>query len=163
MADSVRSKLLQNKINSGGIGAFGASIQTLVPQTSPCMNRQAVDQYGRPAPAASIDTLTCAGVFSPLPIIDNENSLRSFLSPQYYNIGQGLEGTVDNLYATADINFDLSSQVAAASSNSKLPNVGGASSAVLFNQMSNNPEYARYIGIPNVQSGFGSLNYNSMY
>jgi hypothetical protein len=157
MADSVRQKLLQNKINSGGIAAFGASIQTLVPQTSPCMNRQAVDQYGRPAPAASIDTLTCAGVFSPMPIIMNENSLRSFLSPQYYNIGQGLAGTVDNLYASANDSMDLSAQVASAYSNSKLPNVGNSNAAVLVNQMANSAEYGPYVGVQNYQSGFQGM------
>jgi hypothetical protein len=154
MADSVRSKLLQNKLNSGGIAAFGASIQTLVPQTSPCMNRQAVDQYGRPAPASSIDTLTCAGVFSPMPIITNENSLRSFLSPQYYNIAQGLEGTVDDLYANADQSMDLLAQVAGSTSQTKLLNVGNANAANLVNQLSNSSDYAPFIGVPSQQSGF---------
>ena len=154
MADAVRQSLLQNKINSGGIAAFGASIQTLVPQASPCMNRQAVDQYGRPAPASSIDTLTCAGVFSPMPIIANENSLRSFLSPQYYNIGQGLEGTVDNLYASANDMMDLSAQVASSYSNTKLPNVGGGNASVLVNQLANSSMYGPYIGLQSMQSGF---------
>jgi hypothetical protein len=154
MADAVRQSLLQNKINSGGIAAFGASIQTLVPQASPCMNRQAVDQYGRPAPASSIDTLTCAGVFSPMPIISNENSLRSFLSPQYYNIGQGLEGTVDNLYASANDMYDLSMQVAASQSQTKLPNVGAANAAVLVNQLANSSTYGPFIGVPGTQSRF---------
>ena len=154
MADGVRSKLLQNKLNSGGISAFGASIQTLVPQASPCMNRQAVDQYGRPAPASSIDTLSCPGVFSPMTIISNENSLRSFLSPQYYNIAQGLEGTVDGMYQNVDPSMDYLAQVAGSMLQTKLPNVGSANAANLVNQLSNSSEYASYIGLPNIQSGF---------
>ena len=95
---SISSQLVQTKINSGGIQQFGASMSTLYPELSPCGSRYGFDQYGRPAPPDSVDSLTCPGLFSASVIIDNENSLRSFLSPRYYDLPVGLSGGTDTLF-----------------------------------------------------------------
>jgi hypothetical protein len=88
------SNLIQTKINAGGIAQFGASMSSMIPQLSPCGQRYAFDQYGREAPPDSIDTLTCPGYFSAGTRIEVENSLRSYLSPRYYDLPLGLSGGV---------------------------------------------------------------------
>jgi len=95
---SISSQLVQTKINSGGLQQFGASMSTLFPQLSPCGTHLGVDQYGRPSPPNSVDSLGCPGLFNPSVTIENENSLRSFLSPRYYDLPVGLSGGNDTLF-----------------------------------------------------------------
>jgi hypothetical protein len=98
---SISSNLVQIKINPGGVAAFGQSLPILHPELSPCGNRYHFDQYGREADPNSIDTLTCPGFFSAEGIIENENSLRSFLSPKYFGLPAGISGGADTLFGTA--------------------------------------------------------------
>ena len=98
---SISSNLVQIKINPGGVAAFGQSLPILHPELSPCGNRYHFDQYGREADPNSIDTLTCPGKFSAESIIENENSLRSFLSPRYFGLPLGVSGGGDTLFGNA--------------------------------------------------------------
>ena len=61
----VSNNIPSNKINVGGVAAFGQSLAILHPELSPCGQRYAFDQYGRPAPPDSLDTTSCAGRFDP--------------------------------------------------------------------------------------------------
>ena len=98
---SISSNLVQIKINSGGVGPFGASLATLHPELSPCAARYNFDQYGREAPAESIDTETCPGLYSAESRIEVENSLRPFLSPKYFGLPLGISGGADTLFGNA--------------------------------------------------------------
>ena len=86
------------KINVGGVAAFGQSLAILHPELSPCGERYAFDQYGRPAAPDSLDTTTCAGRFDPYSRIKVENSLRSYLSPRYYDLPQGVNQGTDTMF-----------------------------------------------------------------
>ena len=98
---SISSNLVQVKINSGGVAAFSQSLPVLHPEISPCPDRFAVDQYGRPSDPSTIDTETCPGLFSASNRIDVENSLRPFLSPTYFNLPLGISGGGDTLFGNA--------------------------------------------------------------
>ena len=98
---SISSNLVQVKINSGGVAAFSQSLPVLHPEISPCPDRFAVDQYGRPSDPSTIDTETCPGLFSASNRIDVENSLRPFLSPTYFNLPIGISGGGDTLFGNA--------------------------------------------------------------
>jgi len=97
----ITSNLAQVKINSGGVAPFGQSLPILYPELSPCSDRGAFDQYGRPAAPDSIDTMTCPGLFTANTRIEVENSLRPFLSPQYYGLPMGISGGSDTLTGRA--------------------------------------------------------------
>ena len=86
------------KINVGGVAAFGQSLAILHPELSPCGERYAFDQYGRPAAPDSINTTMCAGRFDPSERIEVENSLRSYLSPRYYNLPKGVNQGTDTMF-----------------------------------------------------------------
>ena len=98
---SISSNLVQVKINSGGVAALSQSLPVLHPEISPCPDRFAVDQYGRPSDPSTIDTETCPGLFSASNRIDVENSLRPFLSPTYFNLPLGISGGGDTLFGNA--------------------------------------------------------------
>ena len=98
---SISSNLVQVKINSGGVAAFSQSLPVLHPEISPCPDRFAVDQYGRPSDPSTIDTETCPGLFSASNRIDVENSLRPFLSPTYFNLPIGISGGGDTMFGNA--------------------------------------------------------------
>ena len=98
---SISSQLVQVKINPGGVASFGQSLPILHPELSPCANRYHFDQYGREASPYSIDTLTCPGAFSAETIVENENSLRPFLSPKYFGLPLGVSGGGDTLFGNA--------------------------------------------------------------
>ncbi len=86
------------KINVGGVAAFGQSLAILNPELSPCGERYAFDQYGRPAPPDSLDTTSCPGRFDPSERIEVENSLRSYLSPRYYSLPKGVNQGTDTMF-----------------------------------------------------------------
>ncbi len=98
---SISSNLVQIKINPGGVAAFGQSLPILHPELSPCAARYNFDQYGREAPAESIDTETCPGLYSAESRIEVENSLRPFLSPKYFGLPLGISGGADTLFGNA--------------------------------------------------------------
>jgi hypothetical protein len=102
---SVTSNLAQVKINAGGVGPFAASLKTLNPELSGCGTRALYDQYGRPAPLDSIDSQSCPGLYSSSNRIEVENSLRSFLSPQYFNLPEGISGAYSSTAQGADTLF----------------------------------------------------------
>ncbi len=95
---SVSNNIPSNKINVGGVAAFGQSLAILHPELSPCGERYAFDQYGRPAPPDSLDTTSCAGRFDPSERIEVENSLRSYLSPRYYTLPKGVDQGTDTMF-----------------------------------------------------------------
>ena len=97
---SISSNNPNTKISAGGVDGFGASLSILNPELSPCGDRFAFDQYGRPAAPDSLNTTVCAGRYDPMIRIEVENSLRSYASPRYYNIPQGLtgQGTTDTMF-----------------------------------------------------------------
>jgi len=94
----VSNNIPSNKINVGGVAAFGQSLAILHPELSPCGQRYAFDQYGRPAPPDSLDTTSCAGRFDPSERIEVENSLRSYLSPRYYTLPKGIDQGTDTMF-----------------------------------------------------------------
>ena len=98
---SISSQLVQTKVNSGGVAQFGASMSTLIPELSPCALRYSFDQYGRQASPDSVDSETCAGLFSASTRIDVENSLRPFLSPRYFDLPIGISGGADTMFGNA--------------------------------------------------------------
>ena len=100
---SISSNLVQVKINSGGVGPFGASLATLHPELSPCAARYGYDNYGREAPPESIDTETCPGLYSAETRVEVENSLRPFLSPKYFGLPLGISGGADTLFGNAGL------------------------------------------------------------
>jgi hypothetical protein len=95
------SNLVQTKINSGGVAAFSQSLPILHPEITPCSQRYTYDQYGRTAPADSIDTQSCPGLFSASNRVEVENSLRPFLSPQYFGLPLGISGGADSMFGQA--------------------------------------------------------------
>ena len=95
---SVSNNIPSNKINVGGVAAFGQSLAILHPELSPCAERYSYDQYGRPAPPDSLNTTVCPGMFDPIVRIEVENSLRSYLSPRYFNLPKGLEDGTDTMF-----------------------------------------------------------------
>ncbi len=95
---SVANNIPSNKINVGGVSAFGQSLSILHPELSPCGQRYAFDQYGRPAPPDSLDTTSCPGRFDPSERIEVENSLRSYLSPRYYTLPKGIDQRTDTMF-----------------------------------------------------------------
>ena len=100
----ITSNLAQVKINSGGVAPFGQSLPILHPELSPCADRGAFDQYGRPAAPDSIDTMTCPGLFTANTRIEVENSLRPFISPLYFNLPIGISGGADTMFGRVNIN-----------------------------------------------------------
>jgi hypothetical protein len=94
----VAENIPSNKINVGGVAAFGQSLAILHPELSPCGERYAFDQYGRPSPPDSLDTTSCAGRFDPSERIEVENSLRSYLSPRYYTLPKGIDQRTDTMF-----------------------------------------------------------------
>jgi hypothetical protein len=95
---SVSNNLAATKIDVGSVGAFGQSLAILNPELSPCPARFSFDQYGRPAAPDSLDTTTCPGLYDPSERILVENSLRSYLSPRYFNLPQGLSEGTDTMF-----------------------------------------------------------------
>ncbi len=95
---SIANNIPSNKINVGGVSAFGQSLAILHPELSPCGQRYAFDQYGRPAPPDSLDTTSCPGRFDPSERIEVENSLRSYLSPRYYTLPKGIDQGTDTMF-----------------------------------------------------------------
>ncbi len=95
---SVSNNLAATKIDVGSVGAFGQSLAILNPKLSACPARFSFDQYGRPAAPDSLDTTTCPGLYDPSDRILVENSLRSYLSPRYFNLPQGLSQGTDTMF-----------------------------------------------------------------
>lgn len=95
---SVSNNLAATKIDVGSVGAFGQSLAILNPELSACPARFSFDQYGRPAAPDSLDTTTCPGLYDPSDRILVENSLRSYLSPRYFNLPQGLGQGTDTMF-----------------------------------------------------------------
>lgn len=95
---SISNNLAATKIDAGGVAGFGQSLAILHPELSPCGERYAFDQYGRPAAPDSLDTLVCPGFSDPSVRIEVENSLRSYLSPRYFNLPRGLEQGTDTMF-----------------------------------------------------------------
>ena len=95
---SVSNNLAATKIDVGSVGAFGQSLAILNPKLSACPARFSFDQYGRPAAPDSLDTTTCPGLYDPSERILVENSLRSYLSPRYFNLPQGLSQGTDTMF-----------------------------------------------------------------
>ena len=79
-------------------------MRTFVTQFQVCPARYAFDQYGRNAPADSINTETCPGGFPADLRISVENSLRPFVSPTYFNLPVGISGGMDTMYGQVNIN-----------------------------------------------------------
>ena len=100
----VTGQLLQNKISAGSVGQFGQGLRTFVPQFQVCPARYAYDQYGRTAPPDSIDTETCPGGFPAELRISVENSLRPFISPNYFNLPIVISGGTDTLFGHVNTN-----------------------------------------------------------
>jgi hypothetical protein len=95
----VRGQLVQDKISSGGVAQFGQGLRTFVPGFQVCPERPAFDYVGREAPADSIDTQTCPGAYPATLRIEVENSLRPFVSAQYFNLPLGISGgTADTMF-----------------------------------------------------------------
>lgn len=95
---SVSNNLAATKIDVGSVAGFGQSLAILNPELSPCPARFSFDQYGRPAAPDSLDTTTCPGLYDPSVRIEVENSLRSYLSPRYFNLPRGLEQGTDTMF-----------------------------------------------------------------
>ena len=95
---SVSNNLAATKIDVGSVAGFGQSLAILNPELSPCPERYSFDQYGRPAAPDSLDTTTCPGLYDPSVRIQVENSLRSYLSPRYFNLPVGLEQGTDTMF-----------------------------------------------------------------
>jgi hypothetical protein len=95
---SVSNNLAATKIDVGSVAGFGQSLAILNPELSPCPPRFSFDQYGRPAAPDSLDTTTCPGLYDPSERILVENSLRSYLSPRYFNLPQGIDQGTDTMF-----------------------------------------------------------------
>lgn len=95
---SISNNLAATKIDAGGVAGFGQSLAILHPELSPCGERYAFDQYGRPAAPDSLDTLVCPGFSDPSVRIEVENSLRSYLSPRYFNLPKGITQGTDTMF-----------------------------------------------------------------
>lgn len=95
---SISNNLAATKIDVGSVGGFGQSLAILNPELSPCPPRFSFDQYGRPAAPDSLDTTTCPGLYDPSDRIAVENSLRSYLSPRYFNLPQGVSQGTDTMF-----------------------------------------------------------------
>ena len=95
---SVSNNLAATKIDVGSVAGFGQSLAILNPELSPCPARFSFDQYGRPAAPDSLDTTTCPGLYDPSDRIAVENSLRSYLSPRYFNLPQGVDQGTDTMF-----------------------------------------------------------------
>ncbi len=95
---SVSNNLAATKIDVGSVAGFGQSLAILNPELSPCPPRFSFDQYGRPAAPDSLDTTTCPGLYDPSDRIAVENSLRSYLSPRYFNLPQGVDQGTDTMF-----------------------------------------------------------------
>ena len=94
----VSSQLVQNKISAGSVAAFGQSLRTFVPEFQVCPPRGAFDYAGRDAPSDSINTQGCPGTYPSSLRIEVENSLRSFVSPTYFNLPIGITGGADTMF-----------------------------------------------------------------
>ena len=95
---SVSNNLAATKIDVGSVAGFGQSLAILNPELSPCPARFSFDQYGRPAAPDSLDTTTCPGLYDPSVRIEVENSLRSYLSPRYFNLPRGITQGTDTMF-----------------------------------------------------------------
>jgi hypothetical protein len=120
------SDISSNLINSkrggvGGIAQFSQGARTFVREFNVCPARVATTQDGRLASAGSVNSLTAPGCFSPLPIIQNENSLRPVLAsnPQFKNVQLGVGGGASTLFGlkvpgqanTLDMTYDMAVQM----------------------------------------------------
>jgi hypothetical protein len=94
----VNGQLVQNKISAGSVAGFGQSLRTFVPEFQVCPPRGAFDYAGREASADSIDTERCPGGYPASLRIEVENSLRSFVSPTYFNLPIGISGGADTMF-----------------------------------------------------------------
>ncbi len=94
----VSNNLAATKIDVGSVAGFGQSLAILNPELSPCPARFSFDQYGRPAAPDSLNTTTCPGLYDPSERILVENSLRSYLSPRYFNLPQGIDQGTDTMF-----------------------------------------------------------------
>jgi hypothetical protein len=93
--------IINNQLgNVGGLAQFSQGARTFVQQFNVCPARVATTQDGRLASAGSVNALTAPGCFSPMPIIQNENSLRPVLAsnPMYKNIQMGVGGGASTLF-----------------------------------------------------------------
>jgi hypothetical protein len=125
------------KINVGGVAAFGQSLAILNPELSPCGERYAFDQYGRPAAPDSINTTVCPGRFDPSERIEVENSLRSYLSPRYYSLPKGVNQGTDTMFGrgtTKGRNY-LNTEETITDVNQYLKDEGSLASAASMNQV----------------------------
>jgi hypothetical protein len=95
---SISNNLAATKIDVGSVAGFGQSLSILNPELSPCPARFSFDQYGRPAAPDSLDTTTCPGLYDPSVRIQVENSLRSYLSPRYFNLPKGITQGTDTMF-----------------------------------------------------------------
>jgi hypothetical protein len=95
---SISNNLAATKIDVGSVAGFGQSLAILNPELSPCPDRFSFDQYGRPAAPDSLDTTTCPGLYDPSVRIQVENSLRSYLSPRYFNLPRGIDQGTDTMF-----------------------------------------------------------------
>uniref|UniRef100_A0A6C0DM18 Uncharacterized protein n=1 Tax=viral metagenome TaxID=1070528 RepID=A0A6C0DM18_9ZZZZ len=95
---SISNNLQATKIDVGSVAGFGQSLSILNPELSPCPARYSFDQYGRPAAPDSLDTTTCPGLYDPSVRIQVENSLRSYLSPRYFNLPKGIDQGTDTMF-----------------------------------------------------------------
>jgi hypothetical protein len=99
---SVTPYLNQNKLGGvGSIAEFTQGTRTFVNSLNVCPVATAFDQFGRPSGYGALNTLTAPGCYSPIQIIQNENSLRPQLAsnPLYKNIQSGLGGNgADTLF-----------------------------------------------------------------
>jgi hypothetical protein len=95
---SVSNNLAATKIDVGSVAGFGQSLAILNPELSPCPARFSFDQYGRAAAPDSLNTTMCPGLYDPTERILVENSLRSYLSPRYFNLPQGLSQGTDTMF-----------------------------------------------------------------
>ena len=93
--------IINNQLgNLGGVAQFSQGARTFVQQFNVCPARVASTQDGRLASAGSVNALTAPGCFSPMPIIQNENSLRPVLAsnPMYKNVQMGFGGGLGTMF-----------------------------------------------------------------
>lgn len=92
---SFQKSLRTTKV-TGDSGAFAQHYRVFDPEYQIAPSRYLVDQYNRPAPISSLQTLsTDTSAFSPLYMIETQN----FLNPQYsayLNVPQGLNALQSN-------------------------------------------------------------------
>ncbi len=100
MSDISSFMINSKRANVDGIAQFSQGARTFVQQFNVCPARVASTQDGRMASVGSVNALTAPGCFSPLPIIQNENSLRPVLAsnPQFKNVQLGVGGGASTMF-----------------------------------------------------------------